>query len=658
MKNYWDSETAEEYKQSDLSMRVYTSRLLGKSSDLVLHGGGNTSVKGSEKNLFGEEEEILYVKGSGWDLKTIEEPGFSACNLQAVMRLVELNELSDSQMVTELRKSLLNPKAPNPSVEAILHAVIPFKFVDHTHADAVVTLSNTMEGKELIKELYGEKSLILPYKMPGFILSKQVFEAVKSIDWNEIDSIILLHHGVFTFSNDAKTSYDNMINIVTKAENHLSKIEATKKIASQENVNDLLTPLEIVKFRKSCSELMRAPMLIKYKNNKDDIGFSNLNIEKIATRGPVTPDHVISTKRIPAILGTDHTESLERYSAEYKNYFDRNKQDGHICLDLVPRWAVTEGKGSLVIGPDHKRLNIISDIIDHTQKCIQSAEAINNWTALSEKDIFDLEYWELEQAKLKVGKKSLEMTGKVALVTGAASGIGKACAEELISKGCSVVALDINPKVLNMFNSQQAKGLQCDVTVTENIKNILKKTIYQFGGLDLIVSNAGSFPSSSMIEETDDNNWDSVLNLNLNSHFKLLRECTPYLKEGWEPSVVFVGSKNFAAPGPGVASYSVSKAGLAQLARVAALELGPFGIRVNTVHPNAVFDTGIWSDEVINKRAENYGLSAEEYKKNNILSTTIESKDVAGLVVNILGQSFSKTTGAQVPIDGGNERVI
>lgn len=656
MENLWDAVNSAEFEKSDLLMRVYTSRLLGQNSDLVLHGGGNTSVKGVEKNIYGEEVEVLYVKGSGWDLKTIEGPGFSPCELAPVKRLVELEHLSDTQMVTELRKSLLNPSAPNPSVEAILHAIIPFKFVDHTHSDAVVAISNTPNGEQLIKELFGERALILPYTMPGFILSKQVYEATKNIDWNEIDSIILLHHGVFTFSNDAKKSYENMIEICSKAEEFLDDKGAIENIALESG--EELDPLVISELRKECSTRANAPFLVKYKHNGHDFGFSKMNVDEIATRGPITPDHVISTKRIPMILDKNINDSLENYSSDYKNYFETNREEGHICLDTVPRWAIVKGKGLLSIGPDPKRLKVISDITDHTIKCIQWGEKLGGWTALPAKDIFDLEYWELEQAKLKVGKKPAEFNGRVSVVTGAASGIGRACAEDLKKRGACVIALDLNPEVELLFDDNLSTGIKCDVTSTEELKEALKKGLFAFGGVDFVVSNAGIFPESSYIDETSDESWDKSLTVNLDSHFKLLRECTPYLKLGWNPAVVFVGSKNVPAPGPGVASYSVSKAGLAQLARIAALELGKDGIRVNTIHPNAVFDTGIWSDDVLEKRAEKYGISVDEYKKNNILAETITSVDVANLVSDMLGDNFSKTTGAQVPIDGGNERVI
>ena len=420
----------------------------------------------------------------------------------------------------------------------------------------------------------------------------------------------------------------------------------------------LIDPLSISKIRHECAQRLGAPSLLKYKCNTEDIGFSNLKVGSIALRGPITPDHVISTKRIPAVLDEDFSQDISSYVDNYKKYFEDNKSEGHICLDPIPRWMIVKGKGSIVLGPDPKRVQVISDIVDHTQKCIQWGEALGGWRALPEKDIFDLEYWELEQAKLKVGKKALEFTGRVALVTGAASGIGKACVKGLLEKGCSVAALDLNEKVEKLFSGPQYLGLKCNVTQPDEIRETLKKLIFQFGGIDFLVSNAGNFPKSCPIEETQDENWDQSIDLNLSSHFRLLRECTPYLKHGWDPAVIFIGSKNVSAPGPGVASYSVSKAGLTQLARVAALELGPLGIRVNAVHPNAVFDTGIWSSEVVEQRAGKYGLSPEEYKKNNILGTTINSEDVANIVATMLGKSFQKTTGAQVPIDGGNERVI
>jgi len=302
--------------------------------------------------------------------------------------------------------------------------------------------------------------------------------------------------------------------------------------------------------------------------------------------------------------------------------------------------------------------SIISDINYHTIHAIEQAEALGGWQVLSEPEIFEVEYWELEQAKGRAGAPGPVLQGKIALVTGAASGIGRACVEALHAQGATVAALDINPAITTAFTQKGILGQTCDVTSAEQLKAAIEATVRQFGGLDILVCNAGMFPSSQTIETMDAKAWSRSLELNLTSHQQLLQLAIPYLKLGVDPAVVIIASKNVPAPGPGAGAYSVAKAGLTQLARVAALELGQFGIRVNVMHPNAVFDTGIWTPEVLEKRAASYGISVDAYKKNNVLQVEITSKDVAALACAMVGPLFAKTTGAQVPIDGGNDRVI
>ncbi|HEB86490.1 MAG TPA: SDR family oxidoreductase, partial [Gammaproteobacteria bacterium] len=303
-------------------------------------------------------------------------------------------------------------------------------------------------------------------------------------------------------------------------------------------------------------------------------------------------------------------------------------------------------------------LSIIDDINQHTMKSILQAEKLGGWRALPEKDIFELEYWELEQAKLKKNKQAAVLQGKIALVTGAASGIGKACVESLLAQGAVVAALDINPAIESLFGSPSVIGIACDVSGRSHIQSALQHLVSRFGGLDILISNAGTFPLSASIEDLDDANWDKSMAINLSSHQRVLSACIPFLKQGVDPAVIFVASKNVPAPGPGASSYSVAKAGMTQLARVAALELAGDGIRVNILHPDAVFDTAIWTDEVLEKRARHYHLSVQEYKTKNLLKTEVRSKDVAELACALAGPLFAKTTGAQIPIDGGNDRVI
>lgn len=655
MKNNWNEAEASKIADDLLQLRVYTSRLLGADEDLVMHGGGNTSVKIKETNIFGEEQDILYVKGSGWNLGTIEKEGFSPVKLDVLHQLVELETLTDIEMVKYQRMAMTNPSAPNPSVETILHGIIPFTFVDHTHADAVVTVTNTPGGKERIKEIYGENMLIVPYVMPGFILAKTIYEMTKDIDWEKLEGMILMSHGVFTFANDAKSSYDKMIDIVAKAGDYLAAKGATTLVGTTQGTIDAL---KIATIRKAVADVWGKPILTRVDHSAASTAFSNLpNVADITSRGPLTPDHIIRTKRIPVVLSDSPKSDLEQYTKDYIAYYETHNQ-GETLLDQAPRWAVLPGTGTLSFGPTVKHLNIIEDITRHTKKAIVQAEHLGGWIALGQSDLFEVEYWSLEQAKLKRAGKPKALQGKVAIVTGAASGIGKACVESLVEQGAVVAGLDIAPEVESCFEQKEVLGIQCDVTSYEQLVNALQATVARFGGIDLLVSNAGIFPKSAKIADMDVQLWDKSLAVNLSSHQKLLQLCAPFLELGIDPAVVLIASKNVPAPGPGASAYSVAKAGLTQLGRIAAMELGAKGIRVNIMHPNAVYDTAIWTEEVLNARAKHYGLTVEQYKTNNVLKVEVTSKDVADLAVAMLGETFSKITGAQIPIDGGNERVI
>lgn len=659
MKSKWNEQEAGHFQSDPVKMRAYTSRLIGQDEDLVLHGGGNTSVKARATNLFGEEEEILYVKGSGWDLATIEPAGFSPVKLNVLRRMAELGSLSDSDMVKHQRAAMLDPGAPNPSVEAILHAIIPFRFVDHTHADAVVTLTNTAGGEQRIRELYGSRVLLVPYVMPGFVLAKKVAQLSRDVDWESLEGMVLMNHGVFSFADDPRQSYERMIALVNEAEEYLGQQGAWNTVQGAGGMKVEADPLTLCRLRKAVSTAAGRPMLCRLHSDGRSVGFSRLaHAENIATRGPLTPDHVIRTKRIPLVLEDEVERSVSAYVDGYRSYFDRNTVDGLTCLDPAPRWAVWKKRGILAFGPSVKDANAVADIARHTIQCIQRAESLGGWEALPENHIFEVEYWELEQAKLKKGRTAPVLQGKIGLVTGAASGIGKACVESLLLRGAAVIALDIDSRVKDLFENKNVYPAVCDVCDGQAVADNVHAGVLFFGGLDIVVSNAGVFPASQTIADMEEASWSASLELNLTSHQRLLKTCIPYLEHGIDPAVVIIGSKNVPAPGPGASAYSAAKAGLNQLARVAALELGQYGIRVNTAHPNAVFDTGIWSDDVLRSRAQHYGLSVEDYRKNNLLRTEVTSHNVAELACAMAGPLFAKTTGAQVPIDGGNERVI
>lgn len=659
MDSRWQDKEAEASLDSDLSLRVYTSRLLGQDADLVLHGGGNTSVKSLSQNIFGEDKETLFVKGSGWDLKTIEAPGFAPCDLAYLQHLAGLESMSDSDMMQQLRLSLLDPGAPTPSVEAILHAIIPFKFVDHTHTDAVVAASNTPDGEALLKEIFGDEVLLLPYIMPGFVLARQVFQQTQNIDWSAIKGIFLMHHGLFTFHDEARTSYENMITLVSKVEQYLAKLNILNNQAEAEYKPSMDDVLQLAQTRKQVSQHAGKAMLARLNSKAQAAGFAALdNVDVIASRGPITPDHTIHTKLKPLILADNADVDINKYAKEYQNYFERHAGESLTMLDPAPRFAVWKARGLISFGQNATRLQVVEDISEHTIKAIQWGEALGGWQALPEKDLFDVEYWELEQAKLKKAGAAPAMEGKVAVISGAASGIGKACVEEFSRAGACILALDINAEVTSLFDSPQVCPVVCDVTDAQAIAQALQAGVGRFGGIDMLVSNAGSFTPSQELAEMSDEHWHASLELNLSSHMKLMRAALPYLKQGLDPAIVFIASKNVPAPGPGAGAYSTAKAGLTQMARVAALELGSDGIRVNVLHPNAVFDTGVWDEETLAQRAKHYGLSVDEYKQNNVLNKAVTSRDVAVLARVFAGNETTSTTGAQVPVDGGNERVI
>ena len=677
MKNLWDHKEALQLEENNLKMRVYSSRLLGKDSDLVLHGGGNTSVKVKQKNIFGEEEEILYVKGSGYDLAAVEENSFTPLRLNTLRKLVEIEDITDAEMIRQQKMAMSNPDAPTPSVEALLHTIIPIDWIDHTHADAVVTITNTIMAKELIQEIYGDRLLVVPYTMPGFKLARKVFEMTMKTDWTSFEGMLLLNHGIFSFGESAKESYGRMIELVSLAEDYLVKNSMPMETVSKTELTGLFSGKEELlkhsRIRRKVSEIRGNAMLSQLNFSAEACTFANLkNVKEIATRGPLTSDHLIRTKPVPVVIDPENpNKSIDDFSDAYKEYFGRHTNGKQKCLDSAPRLAIWPGYGMVAFGDDLTESRIVSDIGNHTMKAIQLAENLTmgapyaGWHPVSEKHLFEAEYWELQQAKIKSKnvdrgeqKTILEFKGKIAIVTGAASGIGLACAHELLNQGAVVVGLDLNPEISKLFCESGMFGIQCDVTDQKAIFEAVAETVRQFGGIDILVLNAGTFTAGQTIEDIEEQTWAMSLEINLTAPQKLLQACVPFLKEGIDPAVVFMASRNVTAPGAGASAYSVPKAGQTQLARIAALELGKFGIRVNILHPDCVYDTGLWTQEALELSAKRYGLSVEQYKSRNILKTDVKTKEVARMVCAMAGPVFAKTTGAQIPIDGGNERVI
>lgn len=686
VKSRWNDDEAAAWGD-DLGLCVYASRLLGADSTLVLSGGGNSSVKTAERDVFGDEVDVLHVKGSGWNMGSIERAGFAPLRLDPVARLATLPELSDARMANELKAASLDASAPAPSVESILHATLPYRFVLHTHADAVLALTNTPDGEGLVREVYGDEVVVVPYVMPGFVLARLCAERFPAERHAGTVGMVLLNHGLFTFADDARTAYETHVDLVARA---LARVEAasarsTPSTASAANGTggagraqapappapapsadppDDRGPAAmraVAELRRAISSAAGHPMILRRSTGEAARRYAARDdLDAVAQVGPATPDHVLRTKRIP-LLGRNVTAYVAAYRDYVDRYRDRLGDRALVPVDPAPRVVVDPALGVLAAGRRVQDADAAREITEHTMWVVERAAALGGYRTPGEADIFDVEYWELEQAKLGRQPEPAPLTGWIALVTGTASGIGRACARALLDQGAAVVGVDLSPTVDEVAapGDDGYVGVQGDASDPTLIAQAVAVAVGAFGGLDLLVLNAGVFPQPARVADLDDRDWAHALDVNAGAAARALRAAHPYLRLApGGASVVVVGSKNVPAPGTGAAAYSVSKAALTQLARVTALEWGRDGIRVNVVHPDAVFDTGLWNDALVAQRAAGYGLSPEGYRTRNVLGAEVASTDVARLVVALCGPAFARTTGAQVPVDGGNDRVI
>ena len=676
MLNRWDDAEAARWDElGDLGEITYGSRLVGADPALVLHGGGNTSIKGTSTDAWDEPVPTLWVKGSGWDLATIEPPGFAPLRLEPVRRLAELAELSDTEMVNQLRIHLLDASAPNPSVEAILHALLPHRAVLHSHADAVLALTNTSDGRERVRDLWGDRVVVVPYVMPGFDLARRCADEWQTQAHDGTEAMVLLNHGIFTFGDTTRQAYDSMIDRISEAEQCLAQAgvpsfgESGAGAADDHSTRNIsLEEVEAVaQLRAALSAAAGSSVLLRAVRDPRAEAFCTRNdVASVACRGPATPDHIIRTKQFP-MVGRD----VDAFVEGYRTYFERNSarhnvdgsQTALTMLDPAPRVVLDPQLGLWTAGRRAVDCDIAADIYLHTIDVISAAEALGGYVALSEADLFDVEYWELEQAKLARAGAPAALAGQVALVTGAASGIGRAAADALAAAGAAVVGVDLAPEPEGTAGPARHHAV-ADVTDAAAVTAAVAGAVERFGGIDIVVAAAGIFGPSAPLEDLVDDSglgtaWQQTFDINVSGAANTFAAAHRVMRHSVTGGrVVIVGSKNVPAPGRGAGAYSASKAALTQLARVAALEWAADGITVNVVHPDGVFDTGLWSDELIDERAAAYGLTSEQYRKRNLLGHELASADVGALIAQICGPAFAHTTGAQIPQDGGSDRVV
>lgn len=689
MQSRWSGADAAEcvecYREAgeDLALRVYSSRLIGQEPDLVLHGGGNTSVKSKTRDLFGEEMTVLHVKGSGWNLDTIEPPGLPALRLLELQRLRGLDELDDERMVRELRRSLLDPGAPNPSVETLLHAFLCHKFVDHSHADAILALTNQPDGEKRIHELFGDRVAWAPYVMPGFPLAKQVAEIVEASP--AADAIVLEKHGLVTFADEARQSYERHVEIVETAE---------RMIAAEIEGRRLLDARPVVSMREAgeIAPLVRGALavptqdpdrpyqrwILEHRDSTEIAHFAAADAAPmLAESPPITPDHVIRTKgpylylEEPAYSDLDTLAAqlavgVEAYRQAYRAYFERNVEARGIertMLDPTPRVVVLPGLGLFAAGATRKEARIAADIAEHNIKTKLWASMIGQYAGLPESDLFDMEYWSLEQAKL--GRRTPDLLeGQVALITGGAGAIGEGIAKAVLAAGGAVMLTDIDPErlsaVADRLSSDRCETFEADVSDARELQAAFRQTALSFGGVDLVVANAG-VAVAGRLEELEVEEFQRAVDVNLGGTFLTVGEALRQLRiQGTGGNIIVLSSKNVFAPGESFGAYSASKAGAHQLGRVAALEGAAFGVRVNMINADAVFGfkenpSGLWK-EVGAGRAAARGLPEQEleafYRNRNLLKVRITAEHVGNAVVFFASQA-TPTTGAALPIDGG-----
>ncbi len=671
MKNNWSNLEAKKYikkytklgHSKDMALRVYTTRLLGRNSELVLHGGGNTSVKTSIKDIDGKNYEVLCVKGSGWDMAEIEPAGLPAVKLNPLLALKNKKYLSDEDMVAYQKRNLIDIKSPNPSVETFLHAFLPFKFVDHTHSDAIMDVTNRPNGKDLCKKIFGPKVSIVPYVMPGFGLAQKINEVYKKNP--NINCLILLNHGIFTFDNDAKRSYDLMIKYVSIAEKTVKKLKR-KKIKQIKNYSTKFKPHEIAPIlRGLLTENKDQKFILNFKSNKTlDYFINGEEVKRYSGIGTATPDHVIRVKPFPLVITPKQNSTIEDfkkiaeksfkdYRKKYVKYFNINKKKvkgKKTMLDTSPRVILVQNVGLFSVGDSLSASKIAGDLTETNARVISSVEETTKYKFIPEKDLFDVEYWSLEQAKIKKTKKILQ--GNVVVITGGFGAIGSATYKLFKSYGAEIVLLDYDSKkVKEMQNKIKDLCLHCDVTNKNSVKNAFKKICEQYGGIDILISNAGTAVGGSIAEVNDDILRQSFED-NFFSHQNCASETIKIMKkQNIQGCLLFNISKQSVNPGKNFGPYGLPKTALLSLCKQYAVDYGSLGIRSNGVNADRI-RSGLLNDGMIKSRAKAREVSTDEYMRGNLLLNEVKVEDVARAFFHLAVSK--KTTGAVLTVDGGN----
>jgi len=640
-----------------LQERVRTSRIIGSDKTLVLHGGGNTSVKGEVIDHTGKNVKALFVKGSGSDLATIDENGFTALRLDDLLRASTIDQMTDLEMTEYFRDSMISPEQPSPSVETFLHAFVPFEYVDHSHADYILAITNTTLNNDRISEILGKDVLILDYVPPGFPLAKEFMKLAKNYNLSDYKGVVLRNHGLITWGKTAQESLDRHLEIVNRARNEINKrFKGMGKLElSGSQIEDLIKNLPTIRGKLSANRRK----ILNVNLNPEIIWFSTLpEAEEFQSLGPATPDMIIRTKfeYVYAHSIEEVPEKIERYASKYEEDYKEFINGKYPMHDPYPNVIIIKGLGMITSSNSKKEARIISELMEHSIYVNLAAKSVAKNKFITKKEAFEMEYWSLEEAKFKKARKP-EFEGYVGLVTGAASGIGKSTFIKFHENGITPIGIDIDPRIADLSKEigSHSMGIVCDITKEKEVMNAYNRIVLEYGGIDVVFNNAGYLHPAKIEEITID---DLMKHINVNSvgTFLITREAFKIMKkQNIGGNFIFNITKNLTNPGAGMLSYGSSKAFAAQVAKYVMIEGGPFKIRSNIINPDKIFkDSKIWEGGVLENRAKTKGMTVEEYKRSNLLRIEVLPEHVANVVIALLREdTFGATTGAMIPVDGG-----
>jgi rhamnulose-1-phosphate aldolase/alcohol dehydrogenase len=677
----WNKEKAAQLK-GGLDELVYRSNLLGADRRVCNWGGGNTSMKTTEKDFRGRDVEVMWVKGSGSDLATMKAGNFTGLRLEDILPLMERDDMSDEEMVAYLSHCMIDSKHPRASIETLLHAFLPFKHVDHTHPDSIISLCCADNGKELAKEIFGDRFVWVPYVRPGFKLSKMIAEGVRNNPKAEL--VLMEKHGLVTWGETSEEAYNKTLAVINEAAQFIeSRVNEEKvfggaryaSLPQEERRSVLAEVMPLI--RGAVSEGKR--MILSYDDADDVLQFVNSrDAESLSQVGAACPDHLVHTKMVPlfvdwnpeskdvAALKEQLKSGIAAFKKEYEAYFERNKNEGDVMFEAAPRVILIPGIGMVNTGKSKAMANVSGALYHRAIAVMRGATALGNFVSLSENESYNVEYWPLELYKLTLAPAEAEFSRQVAFVTGGAGGIGSETCRRLASEGAHVVIADLNlegaRKVAAELNEKYGEGraiaVKMDVTKEEEVQAAYAESALAFGGVDILVNNAG-LATSSPFEETSLKEWNLNMNVLGTGYFLVAREAFKMMKEqSIGGNMVFIGSKNSVYAGKNATAYSAAKALEAHLARCIAAEGGALGIRVNTILPDAILQgSAIWNSSWRNERAAAYGIEPDQleeyYRKRTTLLVNIYPKDIAEGVAFFASSRSAKTTGCMLTIDGG-----